>query len=476
MKRQLFFDDNLLFGRDNVVRHYGTPEKVASYSDGVCSTDYNTGQVFRLADGRWRLLYFAHSLYFKGKKLFAAISEDGIHFSPEQLWEDPSAVGKQYAHEVMDLPRDSEIATIFEDTHCDDTTKKYKMLMAEFFPEELTCVDTVYTSGDLLHWEKQENWRWGRGTEPLAGAFYNEHQQVYTIVLRPFWGIRRAGLCETTDWEHLSEYRVCLNVDALDEPLSEIYGMIPFAYEGMYIGLPHMYRGLHSQHSAKFKDGTIDTQLAYSYDGRYWSRSLREPFITGLAPQGDEPCYPLTWIGSVKQAPDGSVLFYGSASTLEHGMGAFVDNTGINGRIFVYRLRQDGFIALSTEDAARPATVITREKVWHGGELHLNLVAQEATVAVYSSNETENVGSNALGVAEPVPGYSHDDCVPFSGDATDWIPTYQNGKKLNDLVGGVLVFEVRFKDGTLYSLAGDYTDVFNTEGARYRKFGILPNV
>ena len=474
MKKQLFFDDHLLFGRDNVVRHYGTPEKIASFNDGVCSTDFSTGQVFHLPDGRWRMLYFARSPRFAGKRLFAAISADGVCFSPEQLWDDPAAVGKQYAHEVMILPHEAEVANIFEDTVCDDPTKRYKMLLAEFSVQEMACIDTVYTSGDLFCWEKQENWRWGRGTEPLAGVFYNEHKQVYTIVLRPFWGIRRAGFCETTDWEHLSDYQVCVNVDALDEPLSEIYGMIPFAYEGMYIGLPHLYRGLHSERNAKYKNGTIDTQLAYSYDGRYWTRSLREPFISGCAPRGDEPQYPMTWISSMQRATDGSVLFYGSASRHEHGTAAFHDAEDISGYIFVYRLRQDGFIALSAEDVAQPATVITREKVWHGGELHLNLAAKDATVAVYTSNETENVGGNVLGISAPVSGYAHEDCVPFSGDTTDWIPTYQNGKTLHDLAGSVLVFEIRFRDGTLYSLAGDYTDVFNTEGARYRKSGILP--
>ena len=35
-------------------------------------------------------------------------------------------------------------------------------------------------------------------------------------------------------------------------------------------------------------------------------------------------------------------------------------------------------------------------------------------------------------------------------------------------------FELRFEEGEVFSLSGDYTDVFNTEAARYRQFGILP--
>ena len=80
MKKQLFFDDMLLFGRDNVQRRLGEPEVVAEFNDGITSTDFCTGSVFKLPTGKYRMLYFGHSPEFKGKKLFVAQSEDGIHF------------------------------------------------------------------------------------------------------------------------------------------------------------------------------------------------------------------------------------------------------------------------------------------------------------------------------------------------------------------------------------------------------------
>ena len=80
MQKQLFFDDNKLFGIDNVERRYGKPELISVYNDGVCSTDYCTGSVFRLDNGKYRMLYFGHSNEFSGKKLFSAISDDGVNF------------------------------------------------------------------------------------------------------------------------------------------------------------------------------------------------------------------------------------------------------------------------------------------------------------------------------------------------------------------------------------------------------------
>jgi hypothetical protein len=104
----------------------------------------------------------------------------------------------------------------------------------------------------------------------------------------------------------------------------------------------------------------------------------------------------------------------------------------------------------------------------------VNLVAQHATVAVYISDESELVSSNVLGIARPLPGYTHEDCIPFSGDSRDFCPVYKSGKTLDELIGKTIVFEIRFTDGTLYSISGDYTDVFNTQAARYRKLGIMP--
>ncbi len=467
MPKQLFFDDNGLFGKENVTRTYGKPALAATYADGVCSTDFCTGWAFRLDDGRWRLLYFGHSTAFTGKRLFAAISEDGVHFAPEML--DPRPDDGDFAHQVMRLPHDAEVAFIYEDTHTDDPAARYKLLMAEHDMAQLCVYDTLFVSGDLLHWTKKEGVRWGDGTEPLASVFYNHKTQTHTILLRPFWGIRRVGYKETADWAHFSDFVNCLNVDAADEHLAEIYGMYAFAYEGMFIGLPHLYRGLANEYNAKYKNGTIDTQLAYSYDGRYWQRSLREPFISGADTAADT-VHPLVWVFNAHADAQG-ITFFASASAHEHGPAFSQPGTG---KILVYTLRTDGFMALESADATRASVVTTREKVWHGGELHLNLKAARATLAVFASDESELVSGNVLGFARPLAGYGHEDCVPFDGDSTDWVPQFKNGATLAALAGKTLVFEVRFENGALFSLAGDFTDVFNTEAARYRRFGVLP--
>ena len=459
MKKQLFFDDFYLFGKDNVKRVYGMPERIAEYNDGVCSTDFCTGTVFRLDNGKYRMLYFGHIKEFKGRKLFSATSDDGVHFHPEAL---PLNTKRDYPHEIMTLPNGGEVAAIYEDLHGGE---RYKMLMSEFQVGQFFVKDTLYVSEDLIHWTKKEGVSWGDGAEPLVSVYYNEKKKCHTVIQRPFWGFRTVGCKTTEDWNEFSEFRHVLGVDSRDEHLAEMYGMYAFAYDGTYIGLPHMYRNLHTEYNAKYNNGTIDCQLAYSYDGEYWRRGLDEPFISG----GRE-C-PLTWIaGSLCRNED--ILLYGSASELEHGP-AF-SKPG-HGRLFVYRLRRDGFMALETCDPTSPSRVVTREKIWNGGDLHLNIRAENVTVGVYETSESVNVAGNALGMSRPIEGFSAEDCVPFSGDSLDYVPQYKSGKTLSELVGKTLVFEINYTRGALYSLSGDYTDVLNTEGVRYRKFGILPS-
>ena len=466
MNKQLFFDDNKLFSKQNVTRGYGRPVLVGEYVDEAVSTDFCTGWVFRIDEGKYRLLYFGHSTQFQGHKLFSATSADGIHFAPETLFDPSCCAGKQFAHEVMDIGS-AEVAFIYEDTHASAREERYKLFLSYVVPGEIRVADDVYVSPDLLSWQKLEGVSWADGAEPLASVFYNEHQKTNTLIERSFWGIRSAGYKETDDFRNYTEFRHCLNVDSLDEELAEIYGMFAFSYDGNYIGIPHMYRGFGSGLHTKYSSGIIDTQLAYSSDGRYWQRSLREPFISGVDGFLDTR-YPLVWVNGMMRMQE-SIFLYASASEREHGP-AF-RNPG-TGKILIFRLREDGFISLKTTNTDEPSVVATREVIWHGGEMHVNLRARRATLAVYTS-ESQDEELNILGMASPLVGYTHEDCIPFSGDAVDWTPQYENGRTLEELRGRTLVFEIKFEDGELFSFGGDFTRIFNVEGAVYRKHGVL---
>lgn len=465
MYKHLFFDDRYLFQRENVKRTYGTPEliKDAVFYDDRISTCWPSPWVFKLDDGSYRMIYSGHDTVTETHAVCVAKSYDGIHFEKELISDDSNI--------LMHIR--GEIACVIEDKTCSQE-ERYKMLYTEIIPETLTVDGTLYVSSDLINWTVREH-LWSKDGEPVTGAFYNHKKQCFTIIKRVSWGVRMVGYTETRDFKTYTPEVLCMQQDSLDGPLDEIYGMPSFAYDNFFIGFPYIYNGFPNSMSAKFSAGFIKAQLAYSYNGTNWLRSLREPFISGTFPEraADKEFYaPMVWPSSML-VNDDSINIHACASKYEHGPG--FKEKGANGYIFTYKLRKDGFIALESDDKNKESMFATRENAWHGGELHLNLKAKKATVAVYTSNRTQYESMNLYGVCEVIEGYTHEDCIPFEGDSCDWIPKFKNGLTIDALSGKALAFEIKFTDGTVYSIYGDMTPLFNVEGERFRKFKSLPN-
>ncbi len=467
MYKHLFFCDRYLFNRQNVKRSYGVPrlETEAIYCDGIVSTAWPGTWVFPLDNGKYRMIYQGgYGEENKERGAFSAISEDGIHFEPENLHGDKLPDSFYAKHQVMKFDGDWEIMYIIEDK-VNNPKERYKLLCTRL--QGLDMIGDLYSSPDLISWKLHEE-KWSMDGEPIGGAFYNDKKKCFTIISRPAWSSRISCWSETTDWKAFTPKTLCLQSDSLDGPLDEIYGMRAFNYDGWYIGFAHIYSGFEGGMSSKYASGTMKAQLAFSYNGNNWFRSLREPFIGGeIADKtGSAACpVPMVWPTSIICKGD-EILIYGSASLLEHGP-AF-HSPGLNGRIFVYRLRKDGFIRL--ESTGGESIVATKENVWHGGEVHINILAKKATIAVYESPDC-----GVVSICKPIEGYTHEDCESMTGDLCDWVPTFKSGKTLNELKDRVLAFEIKFSDGEIYSISGEMTPVTTVEGVRWKVEGRLPN-
>jgi len=463
----LFFDDQKLYRRENLKRIYGMPEIIDTsvYNDGFSSTDFRTPYVFKCDDGKYRMVYEGNLINGEGHLCLIAKSEDGIHFKPESTCNILNIENRKSDNELFKIY--GEIAEMIEDLHC-APEERYKLLMFEFGNSH-TLRGVVLVSPDLFNWKRIEGEDWNGGAEPITGVFYNEKRQCFTILRRPDWGTRRVGYVETKDWRTYTPYELCLQVDSLDEPLSELYGMPAMKYGNYYIGFPLVYSGFNQGNFSKTEGGKIEPQLAYSFDGHHWQRSLRTPFLSGMNKETEKVFgYKnfLCWTSCFRVDDNGDIIIYASLSGEEHGP-AF--RKPGKGRICAYKLRKDGFICLSTDDFGKESIISTRENIWQSGELHINISCENATIAVY-----ESLGDDVLGTAHNLEGYSHDDCIAFSGNSYDWIPQFKTGKTLNELSGKTLIFEIKFKNGSLYSLEGDCIPVMNLEGTRYREYNTLP--
>ena len=249
----------------------------------------------------------------------------------------------------------------------------------------------------------------------------------------------------TEDFVSFTKPEVMMQADALDDPLTETYGLFGFPYKDTFAGFLPLYH-VPAVDGVKYMDGKMDNQLVWSPDGAHWMRSIREPFM-----KNEHPFEGMVFTSDLRVDTDGSILLYASGTPHEHGH--FKDE---GASIRVFRLREDGFICLKTEGEGR---LRTRETLLQGS-FHINLQAEEATCALFYSKD------------HPVPGFTHEDCEPFSGDSTAWVPQFKGD--LTELYGKVVNIEIKLKNGKLYGITGDFMKLMNTEADRYNKFGILP--
>ncbi len=448
MNTALFFDDQRLYARRGLTRRYGMPALIpdATYRDPQNNAFLHS--VWRDDAGKFHLFYLAftlaHKLYIQ-----AAESDDGLHWRPRNTAAE-ALPSFDFPNQLLPTD-DAELACVYFDEHC-DRTERLKALVARYHYDDLEVEDLIYASEDGVHWHILPGVHWSdRGCEPGAGCFWSEALRRHVILARAGWGIRRLCVYETPDFKTFLPSRVALQVDSLDEPQAETYGMPSFAYKGWYIGFLWMYH-TPDVNATKYWGGAMDCQLAYSVNGVHWQRSLRTPFLGNELPETAGMVYPMT----LRTEPDGSLLITAAAHEREHG---HFNEPGAS--IVTYRLRQDGFIGLEADGSG--GSLCTRQVLLQSGEIAWNLTAAEATVALLDAE------------GAPLAGFSHADCVPFSGDSTAWRPQYRGERAVEALAGQIFAMELRLREGCVYAYSGDFVPMMNQEAARYEKFGTVPD-
>lgn len=465
MFKYLFFDDQRLLLRQNLERQYGEVELVGIYKDPELTTTYGWVWGCHGIDGKIHLVYMGFEKESPRLIAAAAVSDDGINFVSRNTAAESGLSAPVVPNQILPPCGDgSEIAYVLSDPLA-PAEERYKMLMCDmkYRRTEYRVINSIYASPDLIHWQEMPDSCWNQvGTEPIGGAFYNSVHNVFTILSRPDCGQRRFCIVETTDWHNFTEPELCMQCDSLDPPLAEIYGMNAFEYDGMFIGIPLIYGNIPQIRMEKFHGGSIHGELAYSLNGRHWQRSLRMPFIDGAHPDlikaFGKPQNMVFPCSLLRQA-DGSQLIYTVVTDVQHG--APVDEQHGRDHIVIFKMRQDGFIRLTSTDKNCDSLVAFREVCWSGGEISVNISAGKATCAVY---EMVKQGF------EPQLRLSHEDCEPFSGNNTNWHPRWKNGATMDELKGKTIVIEIKFRDGSIYSCSGNGTALMDLEAERYRQF------
>ena len=118
----------------------------------------------------------------------------------------------------------------------------------------------------------------------------------------------------------------------------------------------------------------------------------------------------------------------------------------------------------------RQGTLCTCALLLEGDDFAVNLKADKATCAVYECAEENRY--------EVIPGFTHEDCQPFSGDSTAWHPQFATA--LSEYKDKVILIEIKAVNADIYAIRGSFTpmqwlDVYRWEHFRQRPLQPIMN-
>ena len=234
---------------------------------------------------------------------------------------------------------------------------------------------------------------------------------------------------------HWGDPETILIPDEKDTPDTEFYAMPTIAYEGLYVGLPWIFRTTNTTHHP---------EVAFSRDGIHYERNYRQPFISrggrgdfdaasiyALAPvvHGDRI---LTYYAGTNWRSPETLLELGDRATA--GVGLAVTP-------------RDGFVSL---DGARTewSEMVTRSFGFTGTRLRLNLRAAlqqwgagpcEVRVEILSANH------------EPLHGFVFDDADPIAESGYASVVSWRGRSDLSALEGTAVKLRFHFRNAKLYA-------------------------
>lgn len=275
--------------------------------------------------------------------------------------------------------------------------------------------------------------------DPDSGDYFAFHKRS-----GPWLGQKRrlVYLSATRDVQAWPEPNLVMAPDAIDDAqvqkeggqYGQFYNMSAFPYGGQSLGLVTHFRyageparkGPEQSNS----DGPIDVQLVHSRDGRNWARCEdRSPVIANGPYPYDAGCI-LGVANGVVRVGDELWTYY-TAITTTHG--GFVPEKRIS--IALAKWRLDGFISLDAGD--EEGVVRTVPLKCTGGRLTINAVAGQMSVAALDAS------------GKPISGYSHEECLPITGDSVRHEVAWKEHKLLP--TDRPVCLEFRLRKTTLYS-------------------------
>lgn len=318
-------------------------------------------------------------------------------------------------------------------------------LMTTYHPDRQVRQSIAGFSEDGLNFDIRQALPWqSTRADTWCGWIWNPLTGLFQINTRPTHVDRRIAMVTSPDMRNFSPAVTILQPDASDPPGTEFYSMPIKEYEGLFIGLLHVFETDPFEMSRIKMAGRTQTQLTYSYNGVNWYRSDRTPFIANreLGEMGGGQVFAMEML----RTRDDKLLFMVNASIGEHAAYTDMQKAGLDTRGVIapllYEMRLDGFCAMKTR--SKDGLLRTRTIIPQSGELSLNVRTSGHTAVRVQIVDGET--------GQPLPGYTRDDAIPITGDHLFARPAWKDKADLGELKGKPIRFEIFMREAELFAI------------------------
>ncbi|MDW7658541.1 MAG: hypothetical protein SCM11_15340 [Bacillota bacterium] len=227
----------------------------------------------------------------------------------------------------------------------------------------------------------------------------------------------------------------------------QLYSMGVFWNEGIFLGLMLRFHTSMTDEDLVKMNGYMDSELMYSYDGRYWMHTTRQPIV-------EKPVSPeygfnqMVFLHMMTSQDASEMILVAAASRTPHLQAADYLKVkerlgGKLGRFNFYSIRKDGFCGL--ECCGLDGKVITKSFELQDDDLTVNVAASTGLVRMAILDHQ----------GKPYEGFSYAESLMGNCDGTAVTPAWQN-HKLAELKGRRIRFGFELNSAILYSIRGTF--------------------
>lgn len=314
-----------------------------------------------------------------------------------------------------------------------------------------------YNGNGTYLWTSDDGLRWRQLTKtPLiihgdigalvadhaTGRYFLYHKMGMVHGLdarRAFIGLESADGIHWEGYNGIATNRECFVADDYDDLIAARYGLRVADHYGVAVGrVGDLYVAIETlflmgdplvKYFGQSPNGLAYLRLAYSHNAMNWRHPKGRPAWLELGAPGEFDAGFMVTASTFLEHGDETRL-YGYGARYQHGWYINPDFTirkdiphaeqRDQGRIFLARIKKDRFASLSAPHRSvfdvENSTCMERTS----GRRHLDAGPRggdELFVNARCSEGSVRVALLAHGTAKPLPGFSLDECVPFSGDS-----------------------------------------------------------